>query len=264
MKMKNASIYSLFVLLLFSSCIQESPLSDVELDDPSLIAPTLKLEKETEGGINTSLIEVWLFDRNFNSFVLKNGSLRLNKIPMELQRTDAALVASGLPYYDCAALGDVKHNTTYTLEVVLSNKETYTASIKTPAMDLGLVLPESFDPDKGFEISWDNSTQYDEMEFSIWQYYGSGDSDGQSGRSSSIPIPLSDRQAGRYLVTSQSIKDAVPTVAEGETAPEIEKLRVSLSASISKSAVIDERFHENGEAEVTYTESGFVNSGASN
>jgi hypothetical protein len=244
--MKKNIIYVLFLGLLLSSCVRESPLSDIELEDPALIAPSIILERDMDGEVLSTKMEVWLFDRNVNSFKLKNGVIKMNGTAMELQSQESLVENNGVPYYTCKALGDVKLNTNYKLEVQLGNGETYSSAIKTPAKDLKLILPASVDPAKGFEISWDNSQAYEGMSVYMWRNYQNG----KSQQLSSMIIPSNDVQAGRFFVSSEKILKN--DLSKEENLGELESLVITLEANTSKGATIDERFHTNSKAEITY------------
>ena len=68
----------LLALMLLSECT--SPLSDIGLTDPSLIRMNIELGKKR----SSSSIEAVIYDKNSNFVELRDGSIAINGIPMEV------------------------------------------------------------------------------------------------------------------------------------------------------------------------------------
>ena len=92
--MKKIILFLVAPMLIFG-CKENSPLSDVELNNPALISPEITLSKhENElGRTNTELI-VYLNDKNNNSIDLLKGGVKLNKKSLGVHTE-----VGGAPYY---------------------------------------------------------------------------------------------------------------------------------------------------------------------
>lgn len=182
------SIFPVGIMIFFIliGCIQDSPLSDIEIDDPSLIAPEIKLKRNRdENGILTSNIEVWLFDKNHNSIRLKNGDVRINDIPLDL--TNAPLTNNAY-YYSATGLINIEINTDYNFEIELSDGGIYTASVHTPENDLNsLNLPQNYTTNSDMVISWGTIYHYDEMKIKIENHYINSGNQGTETKKINIP-----------------------------------------------------------------------------
>ena len=142
--MKTASLFIILGLfILTSSCLKDSSLSDVELSDPSLIQPSISLTRTRDNsGLVQSKIDVFLWDKNFNSIELKKGKVSVNGQIMQLKK----VVITDAPYYTIdPSILKVELNKSYTFTIELSDGKLYQASITTQAIDLtGLLLPNTY------------------------------------------------------------------------------------------------------------------------
>ncbi len=248
--MRKRNLLFLLPLLFLLSCVRESPLSDVVLDNPALIAPSLQLssEKDMNGNV-TQKIEAWLYDRNVNSFELKGGNLKLNGNPMSLKRADSPVEENGVPYYDCSAIKSISYGQEYKLDVALSNGASHSVSVKAPSAPLNLQTPDSFDPTQGFTINWNPGLGLEKMTLNMKRHMDTG----QSEMLFSISIPEASLSQGNYKIGSDKIMEDSDDL-EGN----ITKLDLTLTGVHTSSAKADPAFHENAGAEVNLVESAAV------
>ena len=70
-------------IVFLSAC--DSALSDVELEDPSLIHPYIKAIREIKYDNTIDYrFEAWLYDKNYNLVELKNGVVKLENTIMDI------------------------------------------------------------------------------------------------------------------------------------------------------------------------------------
>jgi hypothetical protein len=140
-----------FVPLLFMSCAQNSPLSDVNLDDPSVISLQITLERSLDlGGSATQKIEAIVKDKNSDYVALKNGGITVNGTAMAI-----AYTALNAPYYTANGLMYFAVNTNYTFVVTLANGKQYNAVVKTQAQDIySFVAPASAPRAGALNVTW--------------------------------------------------------------------------------------------------------------
>jgi len=129
--MKKIILLLLAPALMFG-CKENSPLSDVELNNPALISPEITLTKhENElGRTNTELV-VYLNDKNNNSIDLLKGSVLLNDKPLGV-RTEIG----GAPYYSLDNI-ELVNKRKYVFEISLADNKAYTCTINSPEKPIG-------------------------------------------------------------------------------------------------------------------------------
>ncbi len=142
-KIINTLALSLIIGLLLVSC--DSPLSDIEINDPSLINCVFTIERTIENGSESEYATAILTDKNLGLVQLKNGSVKVNN--------------QNLGYYGFTKTYhsdiQVELNTQYTFTVVLANGEEYSSSVITPANDFGNVgLPNEVTINSDVPITW--------------------------------------------------------------------------------------------------------------
>lgn len=95
----KTTIYSIFIslIILIWGCSEDSPLSDIVINDPALLKPEIKitLHKNSEGEIIFQTINAFLYDKNNNTVQLKNGGVFVNGMALE---TKNMLFSSGKYY----------------------------------------------------------------------------------------------------------------------------------------------------------------------
>ena len=94
MKIIKKAVFIFAATLFLCSCKENSPLSDVELNNPGLVSPEITLSKhKNELGITNTSLKVYLNDKNNNSINLLKGSIELNNQPLGVHTE-----ISGAPY----------------------------------------------------------------------------------------------------------------------------------------------------------------------
>lgn len=150
--MKKIILLLLAPTLMFFGCKENSPLSDVELNNPALISPEITLTKhENElGRTNTELV-VYLNDKNNNSIDLLKGSVSLNNKPLGV-RTEVG----GAPYYSLDHI-ELVPKRKYEFQIKLADEKTYPCSIYSPEVVLGdLSVPEYHNMSSALVVCWGN------------------------------------------------------------------------------------------------------------
>ena len=149
--MKKIILLLLAPALIFG-CKENSPLSDVELNNPALISPEITLTKhENElGRTNTELV-VYLNDKNNNSIDLLKGNVSLNNKPLGV-RTEVG----GAPYYSLDHI-ELVPKRKYGFQIKLADEKTYPCSIYSPEVALGdLSVPEYHNMSSALVVGWGN------------------------------------------------------------------------------------------------------------
>ena len=137
---------------LMLGCKENSPLSDVELNNPALISPEITLTKhENElGRTNTELV-VYLNDKNNNSIDLLKGSVSLNNKPLGVHTE-----VGGAPYYSLDHI-ELVPKRKYVFQIKLADEKTYPCSIYSPEVVLGdLSVPEYHNMSSALVVRWGN------------------------------------------------------------------------------------------------------------
>lgn len=142
-----------------------SPLSDITLDDPSVIKPIVFLSKSINayGSVYYS-ITVSLYDKNNQLVTLKNGSVKCNDLTLTLNSSSSYFLGSSKERL-------IFPDSLYTITITLGNGDSYYAWIKTQECDLlTFQVPDSQNKNQSLKVSWtevDKSGRYpQEIKFS--------------------------------------------------------------------------------------------------
>lgn len=197
--MKNIRNYFVICLLfLLSSCMEDSALSDVEISDPSLIQPDISLYRiRDNSGLLTSKIEVFIWDKNYNSIELKKGSVSVNGQIMQLKK----LPLTGAPYYTIdTSILKVELNKLYTFTISLGDGKLYQSSINTQSIDLtSLILPAAYNKQDNMTISWAGHDISSEFNIQLACDYNK---DNTYGQTSDLFTPnQQERTTGTYVIS---------------------------------------------------------------
>jgi len=145
-------IFLFLCLISFNGCTQDSPLSDVDLEDPSLIKPDIQINKSISSGTITFTTITWLYDKNFNSIELKSGDVKMNNIKMTLKHG-----LNNEPYYviEPFDLLPFQLNSAYECKITLSDGKIYSSSVVTRVKDLyQLNIPAEQPRNEDINVSW--------------------------------------------------------------------------------------------------------------
>ncbi len=152
--MKKIILFLVAPMLIFG-CKENSPLSDVELNNPALISPEITLSKhENElGRTNTELI-VYLNDKNNNSIDLLKGGVKLNKKSLGVHTE-----VGGAPYYSLDNV-ELMPKRKYEFKIRLADEKEYPCTIYSPEKPLSNInIPEYHDMSTPLIITWGNLNQ---------------------------------------------------------------------------------------------------------
>jgi hypothetical protein len=145
-------VVSLALFAAFAGC-QESSLSDVEIDDPALLKPEIKIKKSVNvRGNAIYAYEAFIYDKNDDLVELKNGEATIEGEPMTVAR-----MLGDLPYYRLDPPGKLPFlfDTTYTITITLPNGERYPSTAMTQPMDMtAFVVPAEHDGDSAMTVTW--------------------------------------------------------------------------------------------------------------
>lgn len=152
---KKILLFLIIPSYLFISCIDESALSDVDIDDPSIIKPVILINKSINASSVTFTNVTWLYDKNNNSIELKSGEVKMNAIKMKLKRG-----LNNEPYYTIEPFDilQFKINTSYESKISMSDGKFYTSKVTTREKDLyQLNVPVEHNKNEDIYLSWNDA-----------------------------------------------------------------------------------------------------------
>ncbi|NQU66317.1 MAG: hypothetical protein HQ510_00100 [Candidatus Marinimicrobia bacterium] len=204
--MKKMSLLSVLggLILLFSTCTVDSPLSDLPLTDPSLIQPVISLERERSSYGNLShSATVYLYDKNHNSIELMDGHVTLNGSTLPVKHTSFF----GAPYYDATGLIDeVELGVHYPFIIFLSDGEAYSAHITVQENDLHeLTLPSTHNHTEDMPISWQDIDQNDPL--TVYLSYQYNSESGNGSGTHQLSIPSHNLGTGNYSISAYELSN---------------------------------------------------------
>jgi len=164
MRISNSKIRLILLSLLLvglCNCTQISPLSDVPIEDPSLIRAKLYVSKAVNSNGGTSqAIYARLEDKNGDRIELEQGSVSVNGLIMQVSRevnfVPPFIINTNLPYYTISeGRLSVLPDSTYAFKITLADKKEYSATIHTQENDLNaLVVPSAHRRTRPLTIKW--------------------------------------------------------------------------------------------------------------
>ena len=149
MKKTCQTVLSLSAAILVSFCVCTSPLSDVNIDDFSVIGANMSITKHFgSSSASWQTVRASVYDKNYASVQIKNGSVSVNSTPMVYDNTTLMLC------YTKDNLALVK-NSDYRFVITISNNDTCTSIVHTPPAEFGTVsVPTSFHLTQGATVTW--------------------------------------------------------------------------------------------------------------
>lgn len=197
-KIKNITFFGIMLMLMATTCVKDSPLSEVELNDPSVIRPSIYLERTWDA--NDSLrayVRVYLYDKNNHSIELQTGSVSMNDIPMQVEYT-----SGGGPFYTLnSSILNIELNKSYNFIIKLSDGKAYACSVTTQSEDLyELELPSNYNSANNMLIHWNDRDITSEFEIELNCTYSSS-SKSSKGQTTDIFTPnQQERTEGAYSI----------------------------------------------------------------
>jgi hypothetical protein len=175
--------------LLLQSCNKESPLSNTEITDPSILTAqfTISKNKKQSTGSSDYTFQASILDKKDRYVEILNGNVFLNGIKMNPQRAPYENVTRYFLYTDKIKF---KLDSLYTFTVVLSDGASYSSSIRTPATDMISTVANSAGDSISFtwvgnaadsiEVYYGTQGIYDEPGTVGWYYIQRKDPQGQN------------------------------------------------------------------------------------
>jgi hypothetical protein len=155
-------------LMLLASCLR-SPLSDVEITDPSIIRVKAFVEYTNDNGHTDKDIYVIITDKNNQTVKLKNGHVRMNGKELGLDESIRGYT------YQYPGKSDKVGPGTYRFEVELPDSSTYEGRVTYKApLPQGFSAPDGWPADRDLEIEWQRPPMGWDVDFG-YQLYLHGD-----------------------------------------------------------------------------------------
>jgi hypothetical protein len=153
-------MFLLFAAFSFTGC--ESPLSDVEITDPSLLQTNFAVERSLlDDGTVTASLHANIFDKNLASIQLKNGKVKVNGQEMSLTE-----ILNITTYHIPSA--SVNLNTTYNFEIILPNGQTHTGAVTTQGKTFtSMTVPQTGSVNSDLTVSWQDVYVHDVLTISL-------------------------------------------------------------------------------------------------
>lgn len=148
-KMFRLYFILLLIVIQFLAC-GPSPLSDVAITDPSVLAVSFSMEKNIFRGDTTQSITARLTDKNHNTVTLLEGGLFLNNIEMVISED----VLSSSSYYLDESSIKLENNKNYTFTIMLADSIEYSTTLRAPDVS-GFTLPTEYSVGSSFSVNWD-------------------------------------------------------------------------------------------------------------
>jgi len=185
---KVATLLALAFTLFFSNC--DSPLSDVEVTDPSLLQTNFIVERALlNDGTVLGALQTTLFDKNLASVELKNAQVKVNG-----QQMSVTEILNIKTYNIPSAI--VNLNTGYDFEVVLADGKSYGGSITTQAKTFtSVTVPSNPSKDNDLTISWNDVYAHDALIITLNLTSPAGTVPGTT-----FTLTSSQMQAGTFVI----------------------------------------------------------------
>lgn len=196
---KALNVFSFFIFILFIyGCDSESPLSEVELKDPTVLTAKLKILKVDDINNISRKMTLTFYDKNSNYVLLKNGNVKVNGVEAPID----SLTGEG-KFYNCLSAlgGNLQKNFTYNFQVTLGGdpKNPVSFNFKTLEKDLIFMnVPPTHSKTKNLRVTWNeySGTQAYELELTIY-YLEFGN---ERFFISIIPVPADSAEIGGYTI----------------------------------------------------------------
>lgn len=198
-EMKKIVVLLLSLMFIYG-CIEDSALSDVDLENPSLIRPMIEVYKHTSSGSSSvQHIAVFLYDKNDNLIKLQNGKVFVNGNEMVLKD----IILTDAKYYSgTEVIGNVKFPENYIFDVVLTDDKTYRSTVLTQAVELTeLNAPVRHPKIHDLRLSWNKTDIKNPLTLEMLVDYTENDTNKTSAYK--IEIPTNNINEASYIISSQ-------------------------------------------------------------
>lgn len=153
--MSYSKWYFFISVFLLSSCARqctESALSDVEINDPSLLILEMEMYKSFDGETpDLQNLKVWVRDKNEQALTLLNGSVKANDVKLSIDRS----MITKLPFYQSANAIEIDDGNNYIVDVELADGKSYSSSLSLPEGNIsGIKGPNYHNKNEALTISW--------------------------------------------------------------------------------------------------------------
>lgn len=179
-------------ILFFSNC--ESPLSDIEITDPSVLQTHFVVERALlDNGTVLNAIQATILDKNLASVEIKNGHVNVNGQAMTV--TEILNIST---YHIPAATVDL--NKRYDFEIVLPNGESHAGNVTTQQKTFtSVTVPSTASVDSDLTISWTDAYVHDDLTISLNLTSPAGTVPGAS-----FTLTEAQMQAGTFTIPKSS------------------------------------------------------------
>lgn len=216
MKSKIVILLLLLLTAFYPGCVQESALSDVELNDPSVICPEISFSRSKIDGSLSQSVVAWIYDKNSNPIEIKNGGVSLNGKAMPVKKL------FGLPCYSgLDIISDIRPGFTYNVVVKLNAEKSYNASIRIQEKDLiTLVMPLKHNKLTDMNISWTEIDPNRQLKLEMLNSYKKDNQ--ESSEVISFYLPAVSLASGKYTIPSSYFRNT----------PNVFRSRITLTSLI--------------------------------
>lgn len=224
--------YASFVVVLLSlvglSC--SSPLSDVNVTDPSVLRPAFTVSKSIDNtGTRTVDYQADIYDKNSELVTIQNGSVKLDGYLMD---TKTNLL--GGQYYDLSGESEVKFSTAtkYNFTITLSDGSQYSGTVTSQSVDLyEFNAPSSQSRTQPITVSWKGTDTTAQMWINMTYSFKT---DTTTGSGSQV-FQIVDPSSGTFTIPVSYF-----TSTQGAT------YRVDLTLESEVKGTVDRRFMPGG------------------
>ena len=168
-----AFLFIIFCIFLFFRCETESPLSDVELNDPSVILLEIDVEvvQPLSGGRSKSFQAI-LKDKKGDYIKLKNGGVSVNGSNLEV----ITFELSDAPYYELVNNQvNLNLNSRYSFNIKLNSESEYIAEVRSIENQLTVFnVPADHMKTENLTVSWQTANVNDHLQIKVIRYVKTG------------------------------------------------------------------------------------------
>ena len=168
-----------------------SELSNVEIDDPGLFKPIIRVEKKYNSrDYRYNYVKVQLKDKNDRDIELKNGSVFFNEKQLIFRN-----YLFGDAIYELITY--IEPDSTYYITITLPDGDEYISEIHTPEIDITyLDITSPHDKNENLVFSWPEVSNYCPQKI-LYEYWFDA---GEYSRIESLIIPIKEPILGRFQI----------------------------------------------------------------